>query len=420
MSRLEEIKNWFRKQFKMIDLETNIRERKIHTKDIFYLMCQMINKKCGYQEILSEMRIDNLIGEVSPQAFNQRITSGKYVQPFYKMNQEFIEHFLINNKNERVYAVDGSKVNLSISMTNCGFDKFKNRPYTTGMISTIYDVNHQIPMEYQLSTSLNERYLFYNQLTNLKTSGNPDIFIFDRGYYSSEMVDKLTKKFKNYIFRVRNNLQMVDALKNSRCDELFFTKDQRPMRLVRYLMDPRKDYPPLLVSGKFKLQLKSPAKRKDQTYYLLTSLVDTEKYPLSKLKELYHKRWSIEEYYKKIKRTLISGTFHSRCQTSIETEMSIQQMINLLTRYFSNHVPQYKNYPINQKITSDLIVNKMLSMLIYDRHELGCDEKFRIIFEVIVKNIIPTRQDRKFKRIKIFPVSKHIYQENKYTNKSED
>ena len=80
MSYLKEIRIWFRKQFEMIDLETNIRERKIHTKDIFYLMCQMINKKCGYQGILSEMRIDNLIGEVSPQAFNQRIISGKYVQ----------------------------------------------------------------------------------------------------------------------------------------------------------------------------------------------------------------------------------------------------------------------------------------------------------------------------------------------------
>ena len=146
------------------------------------------------------------------------------------------------------------------------------------MISTIYDVNHQIPMD----TSLNERYLFYNQLTNLKTSGNPDIFIFDRGY----LVDKLTKRFKNYIFRVRNNLQMVETLKKSGCDELLFIKDQRPMRLVRYSMDPRKDCP-LLVSDKFKLRLKHkpPIKKQDQTYYLLTSLVDTEKYPLSKLKD---------------------------------------------------------------------------------------------------------------------------------------
>lgn len=99
---------------------------------------------------------------------------------------------------------------------------------------------------------------------------------------------------------------MVETLKKSGCDELLFIKDQRPMRLVRYSMDPRKDCP-LLVSDKFKLRLKlKPSiKKKDQTYYLLTSLVDTEKYPLSKLKELYHKRWSIEEYYKKIKRTLI-------------------------------------------------------------------------------------------------------------------
>jgi two-component sensor histidine kinase len=378
-------------------------------------MCQMINNKQSYQETLSEMRIDNLIGEISSQAFNQRIISGKYVQPFRELNQEFIDHFLISDKREQIYAVDGSKINLGLSMTRYGFEKFKNRPYTTGLISIIYDVKHQVPLEYCLSSSLNERSLFYNQLIRLKTHGSNDIFIFDRGYYSFEMIDRLSNRFQNYIFRVKNNLKIIDSLVRSGRDELVFIKNQHPMRIVRYTINPKNDYQFIGQSDKIKLKLKTlNVKGKDQTYYLVTSLVDSDKYPLSKLKELYHRRWSIEEYYKKIKRNLISGTYHSRCHSGLETEFSIQQTVNLLIRYFSNHINQHKNYPINQKITGDLLINKILPMIVYNQHDSEFEERIKTIFNILAKNIIPIRNDRRFERIKIFPVSKHIYQENKY------
>jgi hypothetical protein len=283
------------------------------------------------------------------------------------------------------------------------------------LISIIYDVKHQVPLEYCLSSSLNERSLFYNQLIRLKTHGSNDIFIFDRGYYSFEMIDRLSNRFQNYIFRVKNNLKIIDSLVRSGRDELVFIKNQHPMRIVRYTINPKNDYQFIGQSDKIKLKLKTlNVKGKDQTYYLVTSLVDSDKYPLSKLKELYHRRWSIEDYYKKIKRNLISGTYHSRCHSGLETEFSIQQTVNLLIRYFSNHINQHKNYPINQKITGDLLINKILPMIVYNQHDSEFEERIKTIFNILAKNIIPIRNDRRFERIKIFPVSKHIYQENKY------
>ena len=65
MSSFNKVKKWFQTQFEVFDQEINMRERKIHTKDVFYLMCLMVNKKYSYQEAVTEMRIDNYINGIN-------------------------------------------------------------------------------------------------------------------------------------------------------------------------------------------------------------------------------------------------------------------------------------------------------------------------------------------------------------------
>ena len=425
MPSFNKIINWFQTQFKAIDQQTNLRERKIHTMDVFYLMCRMINKKYSYQEAVTEMRIDNLIRNVSAQAFNHRVTSGRYVQPFYQLIQKFTDNFITSDKHQHIYAVDGSKINLGLSMTKYGFSKCRNRPYATGLISVLYDIEHQTPIEYQLSHVLNERTLFYDQLMRLKMNNgkqedtsrsSSDIFIFDRGYYSSEMMDKMNTLFQNFIFRIKNNLKIIKQLGSSGSDDMIIDSNGHKMRVVKYTIKTQDDISLKIGStSKIKLQLKKPIpipNQKEKTYYLVTSLLDNTQYPIDKLKQLYHRRWAVEEYYKKIKRNLISGTFHAHLLTSLETELLVQQMINLLTRYFLNTM--YKNYPVNQKISNNMIIDKILPTIIYGLPNKINDEKINNILIILEKNTVPIRSGRSFERIKIFPVSKHIYQENKH------
>jgi hypothetical protein len=312
-------------------------------------------------------------------------------------------------------------------MTKYGFNKCRNRPYATGLISVLYDIEHQIPIEYHLSHVLNERTLFYDQLMCLKMNSQKhehvnrsgsDIFIFDRGYYSSEMINKINVLFQNFIFRIKNNLKIVKQLDHSGSDDMIIDMNGHKMRVVKYIIKtPNEISLKIDPINRIKLQLKKPVhSQKEKTYYLITSLMDTTQYPIEKLKQLYHRRWAvdaIQEYYKKIKRNLISGTFHAHLLTSLETELLVQQMINLLTDYFLNHVSQYKNYPVNQKISNSMIIDKILPTIIYGPPDKRNGEKISRILNILEKNTVPIRTGRSFKRIKIFPVSKHIYQENK-------
>ena len=201
---LNKVQDWFKKQYDLIDQEVNLRSRKISTRDVHYLMTHVISNNCSYTESLANMKIDNLIDDISVQAFNNRIINGKYVIPFEQLNKNFIRTFMIKKDGLRPISIDGSKINLPLNMTKYGFGKARNRPYATGLIGALYDINNNMATEYHLSTNPCERTMFYQQLIRLKNSNlstDSDLFIFDRGYYSSDMVDRISNLFQNFIYK---------------------------------------------------------------------------------------------------------------------------------------------------------------------------------------------------------------------------
>jgi hypothetical protein len=47
----------------------------------------------------------------------------------------------------------------------------------------------------------------------------------------------------------------------------------------------------------------------ENDYHLATNLFDKDKFPLETIKVLYHKRWSIEEYFKLVKEKMKMGRY---------------------------------------------------------------------------------------------------------------
>ena len=91
-----------------------------------------------------------------------------------------------------------------------------------------------------------------------------NIFIFDRGFYSKLMIDHLELNGYKYIIRIKKNLKIISNNNNDK------------LRIVKY-------------------------KIKQSEYYLITNLIDTNLFSDMDISNLYHKRWSIEEYFKYIK-----------------------------------------------------------------------------------------------------------------------
>lgn len=75
-------------------------------------------------------------------------------------------------------------------------------------ISGLYDIEQNIPINYNLVTHKNERKALIEQLVHYKG----DILVLDRGYYSSELVNILEEKEINYVFRLSKTIGIVKDL----------------------------------------------------------------------------------------------------------------------------------------------------------------------------------------------------------------
>ena len=160
---LRELKKMFKETFKSIDKQTIQRKRKVFSNHTLYTLLFMSANNCGYQEALLNMKIQNMIGkDVSHQAINNKILSGKFSEEFFSMNDQIIEKFFKGKSGRRIFGVDGSKANLSCSTNKNGFRKVESNKYCQGLLTLIYDIQHQIPMAYKLTQTTNERVAFYD------------------------------------------------------------------------------------------------------------------------------------------------------------------------------------------------------------------------------------------------------------------
>jgi hypothetical protein len=78
----------------------------------------------------------------------------------------------------RLFAVDGSKINLPRELLACGYSTpAKNAYYPQGLLSCLYQLKSQLPFDFDLAPHANERLSASPQLLQAG-----DIVVYDRGY----------------------------------------------------------------------------------------------------------------------------------------------------------------------------------------------------------------------------------------------
>jgi hypothetical protein len=140
--------------------------------------------QCGYQDALFDLNTKKLVdNNVSHQAINKKVLSGKFSEHFFSLNDQIIQKFFKKERSGRTFGVDGSQVNLSSSLRNNGFRPVKSLKYCQGLLTVIFDIDFQIPYAYQLTSSTNERTAFYDLLIKIEKNSirDKDLLIFDRG-----------------------------------------------------------------------------------------------------------------------------------------------------------------------------------------------------------------------------------------------
>jgi len=133
---------------------------------------------------------------------------------------------------------------------------------------------------------------------------------------------------------------------------------------------------------------------------LMTSLLDSQKYPSKMFKELYFLRWGIETYYDELKNKIKLEYFTGYSKISVLQDFFCAVFISNLQSTIVNDLQEelaVKNqntkldYKINTNLTYGFLKNRVLELLF---NEGALEDVFLELQTLFLKNTVPIRPDR--------------------------
>jgi hypothetical protein len=344
----------------------------------------MSGNKMSYDSINAHLKIHDILN-VSKKTLvaTKNILESKYIK---QLNDDIINHIYPTDE-PRIIAVDGTHITLLKSLTKDGFKVGPNGDCCTALVSTLFDVQREIPINYHLFKNTDERAALIEQLQYLKKD---DILIMDRGYFSMKLLDRLTQLNVNVVFRLKKNLNILKWLKKTNSKMINIRCQPRPIkfRLVKYKV------------GK-------------EVYYIGTTLYEES---ITYIKALYWTRWRIETSFRYSKYNLSLKAPKSKNDNGIKQDILIHQFIYLISSFFQYLLQ--KDITTNHKISTtshlNVIVNEFLHLLVYKYATTKIITNMVRILNISKQIVIPIRKNRHYDRIRITPTSKWCKYGNKY------
>ena len=225
----------------------------------------------------------------------------------------------------RIFAVDGSKLNLPRPLVQEGYRTPSSKAhYPQGLLSCLYQLRSRIPVDFDLLAHGNERLA---ALAHLRALAPGDVVVYDRGYYSFQLLHAHAERRLQAVFRLQRNASALfrDFILGDRTDHtVTVTPSADALR-----QHPQAAFQPCRVR-----LIKYTAGT--TTYTLATTLLDRQRYSVRDLADLYHGRWSIEELYKISKQLLTVEEFHGQTERTVQQELFAHFSLIALARLFTN------------------------------------------------------------------------------------
>ena len=326
------------------DRQWQKRQRVLNTLLIMLFIFRLVfsHNKQGYAITIAELwdqcRIMNIplpqATPVAPSAFcNARAKLDENI--FKRLHAEILQHYDRPSHDDRwqghrIYAVDGSRINLPRPLLNDGYrTPSDNAHYPQGTLSCLYQLKTKTPVDFELAAHVDERKLALRHLASLSEN---DVVVYDRGYFSYAMLYEHRKHGIHSIFRIRTKAsKAVDSfIASSETDkvvQIIPGKDVKMGLRVRY---PEANCEPITLRVvKYTVA--------GTTYILGTTLLDQQKYRIEDLSNVYHSRWGVEELYKISKQLMKIEDFHGQSERGVKQELYAHFVLITLTRIFTNH-----------------------------------------------------------------------------------
>ena len=266
---------------------------------------------------------------------------------FNVLNQRIIEACDGHDKtqyrwfNHRLFAVDGSKLNLPRELIDTGYKiPSDNAYYPQGLLSCLYQLKSKIPYDFDLVNHANERQC---ALAHLQTLDTHDVIVYDRGYFSYALLYYHLQSGVHPIFRLqKNTFKEIDAFRISQQTDQIITllpsKDAQ--------RDIRTQYPDIQFTALTMRLIKYTLA--GNTYCIGTTLMDRQ-YTIEALKDVYHARWGIEELYKISKNMIVVDDFHGKSERTVKQELFAHFVLITMSRLCSNESENLLSSLLNLK-----------------------------------------------------------------------
>jgi len=322
----------------------------------------------------------------------QKISSHAYKRLMDEVVQWYYDDdTFLKFRGYRLCAIDGSVIQLPNttrlrerygSVTNQ-----RTKQLARAKVSAILDLENDIILSAKIMNyRVSERDAAKELITELtEMSRGNDLFIFDRGYPSRDMILFLEENGLKYLMRTQKGgtKEMLDAPGPDQHINLRLGGSLYPARVIR-------------------IQLSSG---EEET--LLTNLVDGE-LAGSDFKDLYFRRWGIEEKYKELKSRLQFENFTGTTVSSIEQDfyasIYLANMISLLRSEANQMIEKEdreKKLKYCYRANTNILIGKLketMIVLLKEKDEKIREQIFKRLVESVKKNKTPLRPGRSYPR----------------------
>ncbi len=331
---------------------------------------------------------------ITQQSFSearQKLNVSTFIELFVMTVKLAYEGFFETWHGYRVMAIDGTKLALPS-------DELLRKYYgtagagntsVTAQGSTLYDPLNKVVVDALIEPiSTDERTLASRHIDHLCNLGKfvKELMIFDRGYPSFELIEKLRKNKINFLMRVRTKFnQEIDA--QTKPDGFVYLKkkghEDIKVRVVKFQ----------LPSG--------------ETEVLITDLWD-KRMGIKVFKELYFMRWPVETKYDEVKNKLEIENFSGRTVLAIEQDFyATMYLANIAAAAYWEAQEQVdaeraekKNkyqYHVNVNHEIGVLKDRLILALLEDDDEKRSKQVRKILW-LLAKRVSPVRPNRSVAR----------------------
>lgn len=324
---------------------------------------------------------------ISQQAFSK---ARQHIKPeAFKTLFEMTSEVAINSeeltryKGYRLFAIDGTEIYLEPTeeLIECYGSRYKDA--CTARVSILCETNNGIIIDAEIdSNKIDERTLALRNIEKFeKIKQEKDILIFDRGYPSNEIIEKLENKRIKYLMRVQKGF-------NKEIDS-----------------DKRKDY--WITIRKAKVRIIKTVLETGEMETLITNL-DEKEFETHEFKELYFKRWPIETKYNTVKNKLKIEAFSGKTKISVLQDfyatMYLSNIVSISKMTCNEEIDKEnknKNLKYRYQVNEGYLISKLKDRLVLALLIKSSRKREKAVDEILmdaIKNRLPIKPGRHCKR----------------------